>query len=283
MVIYGAIEKRLSDNIRFIQEQANKILKSLEKFPDNHILPVNIKKTKAMLVHIAVNVEEPDIYYENVKIEYVQKFKYLGVELGTKLGLGNYIDDRLKKVRNSYCALRKIYKTIPKDEIKIRRTLFCAFSLPHIIWLFCTWYYFTEHQKQKTEQVYGSGLRLIYNLWGYEDFTTLCLSREYSIRDQIYRYWIRFQKHLEKADEAESYRQIWTAFLIATDPATSYYKSMGLRKNNKFANKFYERVQHTYLDFLQSTNAHKSQLYYFKKTSSLLEHFVLKFYPLYPP
>ena len=152
IVIYGAIEKRLSDNIRYIQEQANMILKSLEKFSDNHILPVIIKKTKAMLVHSAMNVEKSDIYYENVKIEYVQKFKYLGVELGTKLGLGNYIDDRLKKVRNSYCALRKIYKTIPKDEIKIRRTLFCAFSLLHIIWLFCTWYYFAEHQKQKIEQ-----------------------------------------------------------------------------------------------------------------------------------
>ena len=106
MVIYGAIEKRLSDNIRHIQNQANKILISLEKFSDNHILPVNKKRTKAMLVHSAVNVEKPDIYYKNVKIEHVQKFKYLGVELGTKLGLGNYTDDRLKKVRNSYCASR---------------------------------------------------------------------------------------------------------------------------------------------------------------------------------
>ncbi|CAF3902858.1 unnamed protein product, partial [Rotaria sp. Silwood1] len=87
MVINGALEKRLSVNVKYIQEQANKVLKSLEKFSDDHILPVNIKKTKAMLIHSAVNAEKLNIYYKDVKIEYVIKFKYLGVELGTKLGL----------------------------------------------------------------------------------------------------------------------------------------------------------------------------------------------------
>jgi hypothetical protein len=278
MLVKGTIERRLSDNIKYVQDQATVVLKSLEKFAEDHILPVNVNKTKAMLVHSAVAVEKPEIMYQYNKIDYVKRFKCLGIEIGTKLGLGKHIEDRLKKVKNSYSALRKIYKSIPKNEIKIRKKLFCAFSLPHLIWLFATWFLFTEKQRQKIEHVYGTGLRLVYSLQGYEDFTTLCLTKELSIRDYVYKYWIRFQKHLDESPEAESYRQTWTAYLIATDPSKSYYRSMGLRTNSKFANRLFERATHTYLDFLSFTNAHRRQYCYFQNSSSLLEHYVLKYF-----
>ncbi|CAM2696705.1 unnamed protein product [Rotaria socialis] len=280
MTINGAIERKLTDNLIYVQDQAKVVLKSLEKFADDHILPVNIEKTKAMLIHSAVKVEKPEIFYKNHKIEYVKFFKCLGVEIGTKLGLGKHIDNRLKKVKTSYVVLRKIYKTLPKDEVKIRKKLFCAYSLPHITWLLSTWFHFTDKQKQKIEHVYGTGLRLVYSLFGYEDFTTLCLSRELALRDHVYKYWIRFQKHLDESPEAESYRQTWTAFLIATDPSKKYYKSLGLRKNSKFGNRLYKRAGHTYLDFISFKNAHSGQFCFFKNTSSLLEHFVLKHFPV---
>jgi hypothetical protein len=97
-----------------------------------------------MLVHSAVFVEKPEICYKNLKIEYVKSFKFLGVEIGTKLGLGKHIDDRLKKVKTSYCALRKVFRTIPKNEINLRKKLFCAFSLSHLMWLFSTWFFYTD-------------------------------------------------------------------------------------------------------------------------------------------
>ncbi|CAF3412718.1 unnamed protein product [Rotaria socialis] len=88
MVIKGALEKKLSDNLIYIQNQAKIVLQSLEKFAYDHNLPVNTKKTKAMLIHSTVAVEKPDLFYKNVKIEYVKTYKFLGVEIGTKLGLG---------------------------------------------------------------------------------------------------------------------------------------------------------------------------------------------------
>ncbi|CAF1100079.1 unnamed protein product [Didymodactylos carnosus] len=48
MIIQGALEKKLTKNIKYLEEQANSILKSLEKFADNCFLPVNVKKTKAI-------------------------------------------------------------------------------------------------------------------------------------------------------------------------------------------------------------------------------------------
>ncbi|CAF4375739.1 unnamed protein product, partial [Rotaria magnacalcarata] len=87
MVIKGAMEKKLSDNLIYIQNQAKIVLQSLEKFAYEHNLPVNTKKTKAMLIHSTVAVEKPELFYKNVKIEYVKTYKFLGVEIGTKLGL----------------------------------------------------------------------------------------------------------------------------------------------------------------------------------------------------
>ncbi|CAF4589508.1 unnamed protein product [Didymodactylos carnosus] len=54
MVIKGALEMKLSDNIKFLQRQAKSVLKGLEKLADDHILPVNVAKTEAMLVHSVV-------------------------------------------------------------------------------------------------------------------------------------------------------------------------------------------------------------------------------------
>ncbi|CAF4932124.1 unnamed protein product [Rotaria sp. Silwood1] len=133
IIIKGGLEMRLSTNIKYLEAQAKAVLKALEEFSDNHILPVNVSKTKAMIVHSAVVVQKPIIKYKDINIEYVTFFKCLGVEIGTKLGMG---------------------------------------------------------------------IRLVYSLWGYEDFTTLALSREFSLRDYLYKYWLRFQKHLDEASEA---------------------------------------------------------------------------------
>jgi hypothetical protein len=203
LIIKGALEKRLMDNIRYLRVQAKEVLKILESFSENYLLPVNVAKTKAMLVHNAVVVSKPEIEYKGVPIEYVTNFKCLGVHIGTKLGWGKFIDDRLKKVRQSYNGLRKIFHTIPKNEIKMRRKLFLAFSLPQFIWLFCCFFHFTEKQKEKIEHVFGTGLRLVYSLWGYDDLATLALSRDLSLRDYLYKYWLRFQNHLDTASEAD--------------------------------------------------------------------------------
>ncbi len=136
LIIKGALEKRLGENVKYVQSQAKTVLKVLESFSDNYLLLVNVAKTKAMFVHNAVVVPNPEIEYKGVPIEYVTNFKCLGVHIGTKFGWEKFRDDRLKKVRQSYGGLRKIFLTIPKNEIKLRRKLFLAFSLPQFIWLF---------------------------------------------------------------------------------------------------------------------------------------------------
>ncbi len=133
------------------------------------------------------------------------------------------------------------------------------------MWLFCTWFYFTDKQRKKIEHVYLAGLRIVYSLWGYEEFVTLALSREYSLRDYLYRYWLRFYKHFDEATEADSYRQTWNAFLITTSPTKCYYRSCGFKKNSVFPNRLSERANPTYLDFLSFKNVHKINTVFLKE------------------
>ena len=127
-----------------------------------------------------------------------------------------------------------------------------------------------------------SGLRLVYSLRGWDDYTTLALSRDYSLRDYLFRYWKKFIKHLDESSEALVFQQTWTAFLIATSPSKTYYKSMCFRKNSKFPNRLAVKAHHTKLDVITFFNTHNRQYGIFKKSSSIIEFFTLKYFPSPP-
>ncbi len=82
----------MSDNIEYLEHQAKSVLLSLERFADDHILPLNINKTKSMIIHSAVSIPKPKIEYKEITTEYVKSFKFLGVKIGTKLGWKNFIN-----------------------------------------------------------------------------------------------------------------------------------------------------------------------------------------------
>ncbi len=75
----------------------------LEKYSKDLLLPVNIKKTKMILVCNAVAPSYPNVFFEKERVEIASSFKYLGVEIRTK-------------IRNIYSALRKMHRTIPPEQ-----------------------------------------------------------------------------------------------------------------------------------------------------------------------
>jgi len=179
-----------------------------------------------MLFHNVVSPQHPNVYFTNQKIEYVDRFKYRGIELRNKLGWGIYINTRIARIRNLYCGLRKLYQIIPKEEIPTRRLLFLTFALPHFIWLFSLWFLFTENQKKGIEHVYVSGIRLVYSLWGWEDLTTLIVAREKTLNDYIYNYLKNLKQNLDISLEASAFNETFEVFMIITSPElyNLYYK-----------------------------------------------------------
>ncbi|CAF4786157.1 unnamed protein product [Rotaria socialis] len=57
-------------------------------------------------------------------------------------------------------------------------TITDAFDLPHFIWLFMTWFYFTKIKQNEIKYLYVSELRIVYNFSGREYYTVLVLTRE---------------------------------------------------------------------------------------------------------
>ena len=69
----------------------------------------------------------------------------------------------------------------------IRKKIFYAFALPHFMRLFVAWFYYTDSQ-QKIEHLHASGLRIVYNLWGWDDFNIYVTTREKTRLDYLYSY-----------------------------------------------------------------------------------------------
>jgi hypothetical protein len=65
LLLKGSLEKRLSENILELEEQAKIAMRVLSTFSENYLLPGNTKKTKAMLIHSAVAPSTPRIFFQN--------------------------------------------------------------------------------------------------------------------------------------------------------------------------------------------------------------------------
>jgi uncharacterized protein (UPF0147 family) len=148
LILTGSLENKFSVNIAELEVRAAIVLKQLENLSDDLILPVNITKTKAVLVHNIVSPSYPKIYFKNQSIEFTNRFKYLGVYVSVKLGWEKYINERLKIISKIHSAMRIIFKTIKRKDMKIRRKIFFAYVLPHYLWLFATWFFFTDRQQE---------------------------------------------------------------------------------------------------------------------------------------
>ena len=144
-----------------------------------------------------------------------------------------FIEKCLAKIRNIYNALRE--KCIIQYHLKkdIRKKLFCAFALPYFFWLFST-----ENQMRKIEHMYCAGIRVINNLWGWNEHVTLDISQEKSFLDHLYVYWQKFTKQLIESPEGNKHRETSEACLISKSPEENFYKSIGVRKTNFFINRY---------------------------------------------
>ena len=105
-------------------------MEQLEKYSNDLLLPVNVSKTKALLVHSVISPSYPIIQYKNQNIEYVKSFKYLGVCISTELGWGFFINECIRKIRKVYKALGIMFRTIPSHLTVLRRKRFLAYALP---------------------------------------------------------------------------------------------------------------------------------------------------------
>ena len=141
-------------------------MRLLESFSKNLLLPVNVRKTKAMLEHSDVSPTYPKVFFENDMAKTASIHEYLEVVTCTKMGWSYFIRARIMKVRNIYYELRRMFRAIPIEKYYVRKKLscICAASLLLVIRNVAPF-----HREAKTRnRTYCKNLRLIYNLWRME-------------------------------------------------------------------------------------------------------------------
>ncbi|CAF3628897.1 unnamed protein product, partial [Rotaria sp. Silwood2] len=63
-----------------------------------------------MLIHSIVSPSYPKVLFKNETIETVSSFKYLGVEIRTKMGWGSFTENQRQDIEHVYCTgLRLIH------------------------------------------------------------------------------------------------------------------------------------------------------------------------------
>jgi hypothetical protein len=132
------------------------------------------------------------------------------------------------------------------------------------------------------EHIYCTGLRLAYNSNLWDDLTVYTLTKEFTLNDYLYKYWYKFNKHLDNSAEAHQYQLSFNAYLTAKTPQKNWYLSMGMRKNSKFLNRLSIQAKHSKIDLIEFLNNHHQQYGYFKHASSPLHFFIYEYLLITP-
>jgi hypothetical protein len=85
------------------------------------------------------------------------------------------------------------------------------------------------------------------------------------------------------SQEALAFQQGWNAYLLITASNNIWSKSMGFRKNSVFPSRLIRQVRHCLSDWSVFDSAHTLQYDYFKKSTTMLNTFVFKYFLSYSP
>ena len=119
-------------------------------------------------------------------------------------------------------------------------------------------------------------------LYRWDDFTTLILAREKTLRDFLYKYWKRFVYHLLNSDEGLAFQQSWNAYLIITLP-NSWMRSLRFRSNSKFPRRLINQATHCMVEWLTFEEVHRTQYDIYRNSNKHIEDLVYKFFTRHCP
>ena len=126
-----------TDHVSLISN-ANEILSSINDWTINNRLSLNIPKTAAILFTNRLNVidESLELNISGVNVNFVDAFKFLGIQLDSKLNFKPHIDFICSKLSKSTGMLFRVSKIVPQS---IMIKLYYAFIYPHLVYGILIW------------------------------------------------------------------------------------------------------------------------------------------------
>lgn len=148
-------------NVVDLQMQLESCLSRIDKWFKANKLTLNVDKTKCMIFgtkHVLKRFNEMELFYDNIIIEKVSEFKYLGVKFDNNLSWSAHVDHLCKTISKRIGIIRRIKYFIPQHTIVM---LSNALVLPHFDYASTVWTNFSSENHKKLQVLHNSLARTI--------------------------------------------------------------------------------------------------------------------------
>ena len=144
------------NNTPHIYDNINTELDKISEWLKINKLSLNVDKTKFMLFHMPKkNIQTPIIIIDNIVIECVDSFNFLGIYLEKYMNWKRHTDYIASKISKSIGILNRLKHILP-TEIKIM--IYNSLILSHINYGILTWGYHSD-RRYKLQKSYENNNR----------------------------------------------------------------------------------------------------------------------------
>lgn len=146
----------VSSTTRNMQQKVNDLIEESKKAG----LEINITKTKKLVIN---NIDNTVLTINNIPIECVNEFSYLGSIITTEGGTSADIQNRIHKARSTFGSMRNIWRS-KKLKLSTKIKVYNATIKPILLYGSETWMT-TEDLKKKLQTFINRCLRNIVGVW----------------------------------------------------------------------------------------------------------------------
>ena len=142
-------------NFKSTEKKINDGLNSISNWLKLNKLSLNIEKSKAMLFHtVNKRVKYPDIYIDNIKINFTDEFNFLGLILDNNLKWNLHINFIGKKISKIVGIMNKLKNSLPNHALY---NIYNALILPHLNYCSSIW----SWQSHNLSKIQKKAIRII--------------------------------------------------------------------------------------------------------------------------
>jgi hypothetical protein len=129
VLIRAPIEKKLEPMMKFLEQEGTEVSNKLYVYAKMWKQPINIAKSVYQVFHTQVTLRPLSVLMNNIPLECVKDFKYLGYTWTSKLSMRKSVTNCLEKVQRSYTKLKWL-KRNRVISTSVLRQCFFAYSFP---------------------------------------------------------------------------------------------------------------------------------------------------------
>ena len=153
--IKAPVMKSLNSVKGYMEIEGNTVCNKVAAYAIKWKQPINVQKTVAQIFYSQVHRPDIKIEMEGVRLEIVDKFKYLGFTSTSKMSLKPTVDQCLSKAEGALSKLKWLRKG-KRIKVPVLRQCMFAYVFPHLAWIFPFYPFLLKTQRDAEQKVQSS-------------------------------------------------------------------------------------------------------------------------------